>query len=47
MGKLGGEASTEIDRPIEEVWDVVKDIETAPEVQPAVEDEAPSSPGML
>jgi ribosome-associated toxin RatA of RatAB toxin-antitoxin module len=33
MGKLGGEASTELDAPIDEVWDVVVDIETAPEWQ--------------
>ena len=33
MGKLGGTASTEIDAPIDEVWDVVVDIETAPDWQ--------------
>jgi carbon monoxide dehydrogenase subunit G len=33
MGKLGGEASTEVDAHIEEVWEVVVDIETAPEWQ--------------
>ena len=33
MGKLGGEASTEIDVHIHEVWEVVADIETAPEWQ--------------
>ena len=37
MGKLGGEASTEIDAPIEEVWDVVVDIETAPQWQDGFE----------
>jgi carbon monoxide dehydrogenase subunit G len=38
MGKLGGEASAEIDAPIDEVWDVVKDIETAPDWQDGFED---------
>jgi len=38
MGKLGGEASADIDAPIDEVWDVVVDIETAPEWQDGFED---------
>jgi uncharacterized membrane protein len=38
MGKLGGEASAEIDAPIEEVWNVVVDIETAPDWQDGFED---------
>jgi ribosome-associated toxin RatA of RatAB toxin-antitoxin module len=38
MGKLGGEASADIDAPIDEVWDVVKDIETAPDWQKGFED---------
>ncbi len=38
MGKLGGVASAEIDAPIEEVWDVVVDIETAPDWQDGFED---------
>ena len=38
MGKLGGVASTEIDAPIEEVWDVVVDIESAPDWQEGFED---------
>jgi uncharacterized membrane protein len=38
MGKLGGEASTEIDAPIEDVWDVVVDIESAPDWQDGFED---------
>ena len=38
MGKLGGEASTEIDAPIYEVWDVVVDIESAPDWQAGFED---------
>jgi uncharacterized membrane protein len=33
MGRLGGEASVEIDAPIEEVWAVVEDVATAPEWQ--------------
>ena len=37
MGKLGGEASTELDAPIDEVWDVVVDIETAPDWQDGFE----------
>ena len=35
---IEGSASTEIDAPIDEVWDVVKDIETAPEWQDGFED---------
>ena len=38
MGILGGEASAEIDAPIDEVWDVVVDIESAPEWQDGFED---------
>jgi ribosome-associated toxin RatA of RatAB toxin-antitoxin module len=38
MGKLGGEASSEIDASIEEVWDVVVDIESAPDWQDGFED---------
>jgi uncharacterized membrane protein len=38
MGKLGGEASAEIDAPIDEVWDVVVDIESAPDWQEGFED---------
>lgn len=38
MGKLGGEASAEIDAPIDEVWDVVVDIESAPDWQDGFED---------
>src|SRR5688572_3605134 len=33
MGSLGGEASTEIDAPIDEVWPVVEDVASAPEWQ--------------
>ena len=33
MGRLGGEASAEIDAPIEDVWAVVEDVATAPEWQ--------------
>jgi ribosome-associated toxin RatA of RatAB toxin-antitoxin module len=38
MGKLGGEASAELDASIDEVWDVVVDIETAPDWQNGFED---------
>lgn len=38
MGTLGGSASAEIDAPIDEVWDVVVDIETAPEWQEGFEE---------
>ena len=38
MGKLGGEASIELDAPIEEVWDEVVDIESAPDWQDGFED---------
>jgi uncharacterized membrane protein len=38
MGNLGGVASVEIDAPIEEVWDVVVDIESAPHWQDGFED---------
>jgi uncharacterized membrane protein len=38
MGKLGGEASAEIDAPIDEVWEVVVDIESAPDWQDGFED---------
>ena len=33
MANLGGEASTEIDAPIDEVWPVVEDVASAPEWQ--------------
>ena len=33
MGRLGGEASAEIDAPIEDVWTVVEDVATAPDWQ--------------
>lgn len=33
MGRLGGEASAEIDAPIEDVWVVVEDVATAPDWQ--------------
>jgi uncharacterized membrane protein len=38
MGKLGGVASAEIDAPIDEVWEVVVDIESAPDWQDGFED---------
>jgi ribosome-associated toxin RatA of RatAB toxin-antitoxin module len=38
MGQIGGVASTEVDAPIEKVWDVVVDIESAPDWQDGFED---------
>jgi uncharacterized membrane protein len=38
MGHLGGEASAEIDAPIEEVWEVIVDLESAPDWQHGFED---------
>ena len=37
MGQLGGEASVEIDAPIEQVWEVVEDVASAPEWQHGLE----------
>jgi ribosome-associated toxin RatA of RatAB toxin-antitoxin module len=37
MGHIGGEAHTEIDAPIEEVWAIVEDVTTAPEWQDGLE----------
>jgi carbon monoxide dehydrogenase subunit G len=33
MGHLGGSASSEIDAPIEQVWALIEDVETAPDWQ--------------
>ena len=38
MGKLGGEASADIDAPIEEVWNEIVDLESAPDWQDGFED---------
>jgi uncharacterized protein YndB with AHSA1/START domain len=38
MGQLGGEASTEIDAAIEEVWQVVEDVASAPDWQHGLEE---------
>ena len=38
MGKLGGVASAEVDASIQEIWDVVVDIESAPEWQNGLND---------
>ena len=37
MGQLGGEASAEIEAPIDEVWAVVEDVAAAPEWQEGLE----------
>ena len=37
MANLGGEASTEIDAPIDEVWAVVEDVASAPKWQNGLE----------
>ena len=37
MGELGGEASIEIDAPLDEVWPVVEDVASAPEWQHGLE----------
>ena len=41
MANLGGEASTEIDAPIDEVWAVVEDVAAAPEWQNGLEEMKP------
>jgi uncharacterized membrane protein len=38
VGKLGGEASVEIDVPLEEVWAVCEDVASAPEWQNGLEE---------
>lgn len=37
MGKLGGEASVEIDKSIGEIWEIVEDVGSAPEWQDGLE----------
>lgn len=37
MGKLGGEASVEIAKPIDEVWAICEDVASAPEWQDGLE----------
>jgi uncharacterized membrane protein len=37
VGKLGGEASVEIDKPIDEIWQIVEDVGSAPEWQDGLE----------
>jgi carbon monoxide dehydrogenase subunit G len=37
MGHLGGESSAEIEAPIEEVWQVIEDVASAPEWQHGLE----------
>ena len=41
MGRLGGEASIEIEASIEELWAIVEDVETAPDWQHGLEDMNP------
>jgi carbon monoxide dehydrogenase subunit G len=41
MGKLGGEATTEIDAPLDEVWAVVEDVATAPDWQSGLDSMEP------
>jgi carbon monoxide dehydrogenase subunit G len=41
MGNLGGEASTEIDAPLDEVWPIVEDVATAPDWQHGLESMEP------
>jgi carbon monoxide dehydrogenase subunit G len=37
MGNLGGSASSEIDAPIERVWALIEDVETAPQWQGGID----------
>src|SRR3954471_5172824 len=37
MGDLGGEASIEIDAPLDDVWPIVEDVASAPEWQNGLE----------
>jgi ribosome-associated toxin RatA of RatAB toxin-antitoxin module len=41
MAKLGGEASVELDAPIDEVWAVVEDVASAPDWQAGLDDVKP------
>jgi uncharacterized membrane protein len=41
MGFLGGEASVEIDAPIDVVWPVVEDVASAPEWQEGLDSMEP------
>ena len=41
MGRLGGEASIEIEASIEELWVIVEDVETAPHWQDGLEEMKP------
>jgi carbon monoxide dehydrogenase subunit G len=41
MGHLGGSASTEIDAPIEQVWALIEDVETAPDWQGGLDASTP------
>ena len=38
MGKLGGEASREVEATVDELWPIVEDVETAPDWQEGLEE---------
>ena len=38
MGKLGGEASREVEATVDELWSIVEDVETAPDWQEGLEE---------
>ena len=38
MGKLGGEASREIDKPIAELWEIVEDVSSSPDWQEGLDE---------
>ena len=38
MGTLGGEASVEVDAPLDELWAIVEDVESAPQWQNGLEE---------
>ena len=38
MGKLGGESSREIDKPIADLWEIVEDVATSPQWQEGLDE---------